>query len=200
MTQIIKKITTLFTNTKTNDKMQNNENFLSFLKNKTSKLIEFCKNMIISANDQRKISFGKKLKTGVFTPMNILSISKTILKCRNEGKSFKETSKAVLIDFVKIISGMFFCHITTSLMENLVNKLLKTGIGALISKAILYLSFPPAPTLLFIIDILISWLGGKVVDLIIWLYNKYIKQYAERAFDCVKTKVKKVWIWLKSFF
>ena len=187
-------------NSKTNKKGSNSGTLSDLFKKGYTKGLEFLKNMIISAYDQRKLPFGEKLKTGVFTVSNIFYIGRIIIDCYRDGKSFKETSKCVIVELTKIISGMFFCHITTSLMETLVEKILKTGIGKIISKIFLYFTFPPAPALLFIFDILISYLGGKLVDLLIWLYNKYIKQYVERAFDWIKTKVKKAWNWFKSLF
>ena len=187
-------------NSKNNKNGSNSGTLSDLFKKGYAKGLEFVKNIFISAYDQRKLSFGDKLKTGVFTVSNIFYIGRIIIDCYRDGKSFKETSKCVIVELTKIISGMFFCHITTSLMETLVEKLLKTGIGKIISEIFLYFTFPPAPALLFIFDILISFLGGKLVDLLIWLYNKYIKQYVERAFDWIKEKVKKAWNWFKSLF
>ena len=187
-------------NSKNNNKGSNSGTLSDLFKKGYNKGLEFVKNMLISAYDQRKLSFGDKLKTGVFTIGNILSIGRIIIDCYRDGKSFKETLESVVVELTKIISGMFFCHITTSLMETLVDKLLKTGFGLILSQIFLYFTFPPAPALLFIFDIFISFLGGKLVDLLIWLYNKYIKQYAERAFDWIETKVTKAWNWFKSLF
>ena len=187
-------------NSKNNNKDSNSGTLSDLFKKWYTKGLEFVKNMFISAYDQRKLSFGEKLKTGVFTITNILSIGRVIIDCYRDGQSFKETLKSVIVELTKIISGMFFCHITTSLMETLVDKLLKTGFGKIISQIFLYFTFPPAPALLFIFDIIISYLAGKLVDLLIWLYNKYIKQYVERAFDWIKEKVKKAWNWFKSLF
>ena len=187
-------------NSKKDIKGSNNGTLSDFFKNNYSKGIEYLRNMIISAYDQRKLSFGTKLKNGFITPMNLISIARIIIECARQGKTLKETSIEIVTEMVRIFSGIFFCHITTSLMEALVSKLLKTGIGAIISKILLYFAFPPAPALLYIIDILISWLGGKVVDLVIWLYKKYIKQYAEIAFDWIQDKVRRAWNWFISLF
>ena len=151
-------------NTKNNYKGSNSGTISDLIKKGYNKGLELVKNMLISAYDQWKLPFGEKLKTGVFTISNILSIGRIIIDCYRDGKSFKETLKSVVVELTKIISGMFFCHITTSLMETLVDKLLKTGFGKIISKIFLYFTFPPAPALLFIFDILISFLGGKLVD------------------------------------
>ena len=187
-------------NSKNNNKDSNSGTLSDLFKKWYTKGLEFVKNMFISAYDQRKLSFGEKLKTGVFTITNILSIGRIIIDCYRDGKSFKETLKSVVVELTKIISGMFFCHITTSLMETLVDNLLKTGFGLILSQIFLYFTFPPAPALLFIFDIIISYLGGKLVDLLIWLYNKYVKQYAERAFGWIEAKVIKAWNWFKSLF
>ena len=192
--------TTFLGNSKKDIKGPTNGTLSVLFKNGYSKGIEFLKNMIISAYDQRKLSFGTKLKTGFITPMNLVSLARIIIECIRQGKTLKETSIEIVTEMAKIFAGMFFCHITTSLMETLVSKLLNIGIGAMISKILLYFTFPPAPALLFIIDIIISWLGGKVVDLIIWLYNKYIKQYAEIAFDWIQDKVRRAWNWFTGLF
>ena len=191
---------TFLGNSKKDIKGSTNGTLSDLFKNSYSKGIEFLKNIIISSYDQRKLSFGTKLKTGFFTPMNMITIARVIIDCKRQGRTLKETSIEVTIELIKIFSGMFFCHITTSIMEKLVDKILTFGVGKIIAKILLYFTFPPAPALLFIIDILISWLGGKVVDLIIWLYNRYLKQYVERAFDWIKDKVRRAWNWFTGLF
>ena len=171
----------------------------SLLSKYLSKGAEVLKNIFISAYDQRKLSFGNKLKIQFGGFMNFFNIVKIIFYCIKDGKSATETIKELFIYIAKVFSGSFFCHITTSLMEALVKKFLKTSIGIKLAGLIAgCLGCPAAPVLLFAIDILISYLGGKLIDLIIFLYNKYLKQYVERAWNWVKEKAKKAWNWVKD--
>ena len=101
----------------------------------------------------------------------------------------KKLQKKLLLNAKKSFLECFFCHITISFMEKLV--------GKLVSKFLLYLAFPPAPVLLFINNVIMAWLGGKVIR---YLYNRYLSQYVERVFDWVKNKVKSAWKWFTSLF
>ena len=177
-------------------KDENKSYILEWLKTKS----EFIKNMIISAYDQRKLPFIKKLQNSFFSMLNIGNIGYMIIKSYNNGKTAYEITKEVINEFLKIFTSAFLCHITTSLMENLVDKFLKTGIGKYIANILLKIYFPPAPALLFVCGIIISWLGGKIYDLIKYLYNEYLHQYVKKTFDYVKEKVKKGWKWFTSFF
>ena len=85
-------------------------------------------------------------------------------------------------------------------MEKLVAKLLTKGLGQLIATCCLSFAFPPAPLLLFLCDIIISWLGGKLVDLIVYLYKKYLSQYVQAAFNWVKDKAIRAWRWFTGLF
>ena len=157
------------------DKTNSKNNFdllIEFLKSPFSKkgfsnLIDIGKNVCIAVYDQRKLPFGSKLKN-IFSPMNLISLSYTLIKCIKEEKSAFETTKTMAYELTKILSSMILCHITTSIMEKLVNKFLTMGLGKLIASFCLSFAFPPAPLLLFLCDIVISWLGGKLVDLIIY--------------------------------
>lgn len=132
--------------------------------------------------------------------MNILSLLHLLIKCVSEGRTLFETTKLMAKEIIKILSGMFFCHITTSIMEKLVKKFLTIKLGKLIAICCLSLEFPPAPLLLFLCDIIISWLGGKLVDLIVYLYKKYLSQYIQAAFNWVKDKAKRAWKWFTGLF
>ena len=157
------------------DKTNSKNNFdllIEFLKSPFSKkgfsnLIDIGKNVCIAAYDQRKLPFGSKLKN-IFSPMNLISLSYTLIKCIKEEKSAFETTKTMAYELTKILSGMVLCHNTTSIMEKLVKKFLTMKLGKLIASFCLSFAFPPAPLLLFLCDIVISWLGGKLVDLIIY--------------------------------
>ena len=85
-------------------------------------------------------------------------------------------------------------------MESLVNKLLKSGLKGIIMIICGFIGFPPAPLLLFLLDILISWLGGKCVDIIRYFYIKYLKQYVDKAYNWIKEKAKSAWKWFKGLF
>ena len=102
--------------------------------------------------------------------MNILSLLHLLIKCVSEGRTLFETTKLMAKEIIKILSGMFFCHITTSIMEKLVEKFLTKKLGQLIATFYLSFAFTPAPLLLFLCDIIISWLGGKLVDLIVCIF------------------------------
>ena len=165
----------------------------------SKKGIELMKNIVMSAYDQRKLPFISKLKKG-FSILNVFTIFKVIIYSYREGKSFIEITKDVAYECLKIFAGLTLCHITTSLMETLVDKLLKSGIKGIIVSVCGFIGFPPAPLLLFIFDILISWLGGKIVDLIRYFYVKYLKVYVDRAFNWVKEKAKSAWNWFTGLF
>ena len=160
---------------------------------------EFIKNMVISAYDQRKLPFHSKLKN-FFSITNIFTIAKAIFSAYREGKSFKEAVKDVLYQCAKIFAGITFCHITTSMMEEVVDYLLKSSVKGVIIYICGIIGCPPAPLLLFLFDILISYLGGKLVDLIIYIYNRFLKKYVEKAFDWVKKKAKSAWNWFTGLF
>ena len=170
-----------------------------FSKNGLSNLINIGKNVCIAAYDQRNLPFGSKLKK-FFSPMNILSLLHSFIKCMSEGRTVFETTKTMAKEIIKIFSGMFFCHITTSIMEKLVAKFLTKKLGQLIATCCLSFAFPPAPLLLFLCDIIISWLGGKLVDLIVYLYKKYLSQYVQAAFNWVKDKAIRAWRWFTGLF
>ena len=167
---------------------------------KKSGFWEWLKNMIISAYDQRKLPFVEKLRNSFFSTYNIGNIGYMIIKSYNNGKTLYEITKEVINEFLTIFTSVFLCHITTSPMEYLVDEFLKTNFGKKIANILVKISFPEAPTLLFICDIIISWLGGKIYDLIKYLYNEYLHQYVKKTFDYVKEKVKKSWKWFTSFF
>ena len=162
-------------------------------------ILEYARNIVISAYDQRKLPFMSKLKNG-FSLMNALSIMKTIIDSYQEGKSFSQITKDVVYDCLKIFASMALCHCTTSLMESLVDKLLKSGLKSIIMSICGFIGFPPAPLLLFIFDIIISWLGGKCVDIIRDFYVEYLKPYVDRAFNWIKEKAKSAWNWFKGLF
>ena len=132
--------------------------------------------------------------------MNALSICKTILDSYREGKSLIEITKDVAYECLKIFAGITLCHLTTSIMESFVKYLLKSGLKGIILGFCGSIDFPPAPLLLFLFDILIAWLGGKCVDLIRYLYNKYLKQYVHKACNWIKEKEKSAWNWFKGLF
>ena len=69
-------------NSKNNNKGTNSGTLSDLFKKGYNKGLEFVKNMLISAYDQRKLPFGEKLKTGVFTITNILSIGRIIIYSR----------------------------------------------------------------------------------------------------------------------
>ena len=171
----------------------------SFFSNSWKKGIEIAKNVVISAYDQRKLPYMSKLKNG-FSLMNGFTIMKTIFYSYREGKSITQISKDVGYECLKIFAGISLCHITTSLMESLVDKLLKSGLKGIILSACGFIGFPPAPLLLFLFDILISWLGGKCVDIIRYFYDKYLKQYVDRAYNWIKEKAKSAWNWFNGLF
>ena len=87
-------------NSKNNNKDSNSGTLSDLFKKWYTKGLEFVKNMFISAYDQRKLSFGEKLKTGVFTITNILSIGRVIIDCYRDGQSFKETLKYFKVEVV----------------------------------------------------------------------------------------------------
>ena len=64
-------------------------------------ILEFVRNTVISAYDQRKLPFMSKLKNG-FSLKNALSIMKTILFSYQEGKSFVQITKDVVYECLKI--------------------------------------------------------------------------------------------------
>ena len=87
--------------------------------------LELARNAIISAYDQRKLPFLSKVKS-IFSISNLFFICKTIFCSYQEGKSMKEIAKDVVYFCLKTFSGILLCHITSSLMESLVDKILKT--------------------------------------------------------------------------
>ena len=89
--------------------------------------LELARNAIISAYDQRKLPFLSKVKN-IFSLSNLFFICKTIFCSYQEGKSMKEIAKDVVYFCLKTFSGILLCHITSSLMESLVDKILKTGL------------------------------------------------------------------------
>lgn len=175
-------------------KDENKSNFLECLKSKSN---EFFKDMFISAYKQRKLPFIKKLQNSFFSILNIGNIGITIIKNHNNGKTTSEITKEISNMCLKNFTSTFLCHITTSSTKNLVVSFLKTNFGKDIAGTLLDMCFPPAPFLLYICDILISWYG---YDLINYLYNEYLHQYVKKTFDYVKEKVKKGWKWFTSFF
>ena len=64
-------------------------------------ILEYARNIVISAYDQRKLPFMSKLKNG-FSFMNAFSIMKTILFSYQEGKSFVQITKDVVYECLKI--------------------------------------------------------------------------------------------------
>ena len=70
-------------------------------KSNGSSILEFLRNIVISAYDQRKLPFMSKLKNG-FSFMNAFSIMKTILFSYQEGKSFVQITKDVVYECLKI--------------------------------------------------------------------------------------------------
>ena len=183
-----------------NIKLINNENKESCWEWLKTKSNGFIKDMLISAYDQRKLPFIKKFQNSFFSIFNIGNILYTIIKSYKNGKTANEITKEIIDIFFKNFTSAFLCHITTSPMENLVNIFLKTKFGKDIACTLLDMCFPPAPALLFICDIIISFVGGKIYDLIKYLYNEYLHQYVKKTFDYVKEKVKNSWKWLTSFF
>ena len=161
--------------------------------------LELARNAIISAYDQRKLPFLSKVKN-IFSISNLFFICKTSFCSYQEGKSMKEIAKDVIYYCLQTFSGILLCHITSSLMESLVDKILKTGLKRLIVYLCGLVAFPPAPVLLFLFDIIISWIGGKIFDFICYLYNKFLIEYVERAFNWVKEKAKKAWNWFTGLF
>ena len=161
--------------------------------------LELARNAIISAYDQRKLPFLSKVKN-IFSISNLFFICKTIFCSYQEGKSMKEIAKDVVYFCLKTFSWILLCHITSSLMESLVDKILKTGLKRLIVYLCGLVAFPPAPALLFLFDIIISWIGGYLFDFICYLYNKFLREYVERAFNWVKEKAKKAWNWFTGLF
>ena len=180
-------------------KDENKSGFWEWIKTKSN---GFIKDMIISAYDQRKLPFIKKLQNSFFSIYNIGNIVYKIIKSYKNGKTANEITKEIINEFqyLKIFTSAFLCHITTSPMEYLVDIFLKTNFGKDVACTLLDVCFPPAPALLFVCDIIISWLGGKIYDLIKYLYNEYLHQYVKKTFDYVKEKVKKGWKWFTSFF
>lgn len=70
-------------------------------KSNGSSILEFLRNIVISAYDQRKLPFMSKLKNG-FSLKNAISIMKTILFSYQEGKSFVQITKDVVYECLKI--------------------------------------------------------------------------------------------------
>ena len=70
-------------------------------KSNGSSILEFLRNIVISAYDQRKLPFMSKLKNG-FSLTNAISIMKTILFSYQEGKSFVQITKDVVYECLKI--------------------------------------------------------------------------------------------------
>ena len=171
----------------------------SFFGNIWKNILDFFKNAVISAYDQRKLPFISKLKNG-FSIMNVFTIVKTIFYSYREGKTLFEITKDVAYECLKIFAGITLCHFTTSIMESFVNFLLNSSLKGIILGFCGSIGFPPAPLLLFLFDILIAWLGGKCVDLIRYFYNKYLKHYVHKACNWIKEKVKSAWNWFKGLF
>ena len=126
----------------------------SFFSNLWNNIVNLGKNVVISAYDQRKLPFTSKLKNG-FSIMNALAIIKTILVSYREGKSLIGITKDVAYECLKIFAGITLCHFTSSIMESFVEYLLKSGLKGIILGFCGFISFPPAPLLLFLFDILI---------------------------------------------